>query len=143
MYGPKHAYKDSVKKKTICKNAFRITVRDRQATKWRTSLEKFYGKGGCDCKISAYFQFQDHRVTRFSYKFEYLVHYHIFRKSKVGIRIEYFFYINNKSYHITDIMLRVIYFYTDISLPLPKIKLFVDIYTHVLCIFLTKVSRVR
>ncbi len=77
MYGPKHAYKDSVKKKTICKNAFRITVRDRQATKWRTSLEKFYGKGGCDCKISAYFQFQDHRVTTFLYRFKYLVHYRI------------------------------------------------------------------
>ena len=71
MYGPKHAYKDSVKKKTICKNAFRITVRDRQATKWRTSLEKFYGKGGCDCKISAYFQFKDHRMTTFLYKFKF------------------------------------------------------------------------
>ena len=85
MYGPKHAYKDSVKKKTICKNAFRITVRDRQATKWRTSLEKFYGKGGCDCKISAYFQFQDHRMTTFLYKFKYLVHYYILRHTNIII----------------------------------------------------------
>ena len=43
----------------------------------RTSLEKFYGKGGCDCKRSAYFQFQDHRVTTFLYEFKYLIHYYI------------------------------------------------------------------
>ena len=110
MYGPKHAYKDSVKKKTICKNAFRITVRDRQATKWRTSLEKFYGKGGCDCKISAYFQFQDHRVITFLYEFNYLVHYYILRQIKSRHQNKVIFYVYDESYHLTAIMLRVMYF---------------------------------
>ena len=49
----------------------------------RTSLEKFYWKGGCDCKISAYFQFQDHRVTTFLYRFKYLVHYRISHQDKI------------------------------------------------------------